>query len=235
MPTLFIAGDSTAALKEPDKKPMSGWGEFFQTYFKEDLRVDNRAVNGRSTKSFMAEGRLAEIERDFRPGDYLFIQFGHNDGKHEDPDRYTDPAGEYRINLRRYVSAAQQLGGTPVLLTSVSRRRYLPSGLLDPQSVEGYPQAMRELARENGIILLDLFAATHRLYRLLGREGCRQLFVHLKPGEHPNYPEGLEDNTHFSDLGARLAAALVAEAVLRSPALSALHSHMQRSEFVCQP
>lgn len=224
--TVFIAGDSTAAPKGPAEKPMTGWGEYLQDYFSSAVRIDNRAVNGRSTKSFLAEGRLEAIERDFRAGDYLFIQFGHNDGKREDPARYADPEQAYRDNLARFVAAARRLGGTPVLLTSVSRRRFTADGAPDPLAVGAYPAAMKEVAAAGGTALLDIFAASQRLYRALGEEGSRHLFMHLPAGAHPNYPDGIRDDTHFSDPGARHIARLVAQAIGQSEALGELSRQM---------
>ncbi|WP_178022936.1 rhamnogalacturonan acetylesterase [uncultured Paenibacillus sp.] len=224
--TVFIAGDSTAAPKGPAEKPMTGWGEYLQDYFTPSVRVDNRAVNGRSTKSFLAEGRLEAIERDFRAGDVLFIQFGHNDGKREDPARYADPDQAYPANLARFISAARRLGGTPVLLTSVSRRVFIADGAPDPLAVGAYPAAMKQLAAAKGTALLDIFAASQRLYRALGEEGSRHLFMHLPAGAHPNYPDGIRDNTHFSDTGARHIAWLVAQAIRQSEALGDLKLHM---------
>lgn len=224
--TVFIAGDSTAALKGAAEKPMTGWGEYLQDYFDSSVRVDNRAVNGRSSKSFLDEGRLADIERDLRPGDYLFIQFGHNDGKQEDPSRYADPEEAYPGNLKRFIASARQRGGTPVLLTSVSRRRFLADGSPDPEAVGAYPEAMRQAAAEAGTPLLDIFAASQQLYRALGEEGSRHLFMHLPEGAHPNYPDGIRDDTHFSDTGARHIARLVAKAIKHSLSLPDLKPHL---------
>lgn len=214
--TVFIAGDSTAALKGASEKPMTGWGEYLGDYFSPSVRVDNRAINGRSTKSFLAEGRLEAIAKDFQPGDYLFIQFGHNDGKQEDPARYADPDGAYRSNLLRFVEAARRGGGTPVLLTSVSRRKFDANGELDPLAVGPYPEVMKEVAAAERVPLLDIFSASQQLYKALGEDGSRHLFMHLPERVHPNYPDGIRDDTHFSDTGARHIARLVALAVKQS-------------------
>jgi lysophospholipase L1-like esterase/acetyl esterase/lipase len=226
-PTLFIAGDSTAALKGATEKPMTGWGEHLQDYFDPSVHVDNHAVNGRSTKSFIVEGRLADIEKDFQAGDYLFIQFGHNDEKKEDPSRYTDPDQDYPQYLIQCIESARQRGGIPVLLTSVSRRRFTADGKPDPLAVGPYPAAMRRVAEQTGTPLLDIFEASQQLYRALGEEGSKQLFMHLPEKVHPNYPAGITDNTHFSDEGARQIAKLVAEAIKQSTVLSALKQHMK--------
>ncbi|ALP38419.1 esterase [Paenibacillus sp. IHB B 3084] len=224
---LFIAGDSTAAQKGATEKPMTGWGEHLQSYFDSSIQVDNRAVNGRSTKSFIAEGRLAHIEKDFRAGDYLFIQFGHNDEKKEDPTRYTDPDGDYRQNLIQCIESARERGGIPVLLTSVSRRRFTTDGEPDPLAVGAYPAAMRRVAEETRTPLLDIFEASQQLYRAMGEEGSKQLFMHLPEKAHPNYPAGVTDNTHFSDEGARQIAKLVAEAISKCTELHALKQLMR--------
>ncbi len=221
---LFIAGDSTAALKGAAEKPMTGWGEYLQDYFGSAVEIDNRAVNGRSTKSFLAEGRLAHIEKDLQAGDYLFIQFGHNDGKREDPARYADHDTEYKDNLRRFVDAARRAGAAPVLLTSVSRRRFLADGTLDPDAVGPYPAALRQVAADTGTPLLDIFAASQQLFRALGDPGSRHLVMHLPAEAHPNYPEGVQDDTHFSDVGARQVARLVAQAIRQSDALAELRA-----------
>ncbi|WP_379161687.1 rhamnogalacturonan acetylesterase [Paenibacillus sp. sgz5001063] len=228
MPTLYIAGDSTAAQKSGGEKPMTGWGEFFHVHFGPEITVDNRAVNGRSTRSFLAEGRLEDIGKDFRSGDYLLIQFGHNDQKMEDPARYTDPETEYRQNLLTFIDFARSRGGYPVLLTSVSRRRFTSGGEPDPLAVGLYPEAMREVAAQTGTPLLDIFASSQQLYRVLGEEGSRQLFMHLPANAHPNYPEGVTDDTHFSKEGAARVAERVAEAIRQSPELTALGVYLRR-------
>lgn len=223
--TIFIAGDSTAALKGASDKPMTGWGEYLQAYFSPMIHVDNRAINGRSTKSFLHERRLSHIENDFKAGDYLFIQFGHNDSKEEDPNRYTDPDHEYRINLLQFIHTARKLGGTPVLLTSVSRLRFTEDGTPDPLAVGRYPEAMREVAQASGTPLLDIFASSQRLFHSLGEEACKPLFMHLPKLAHPNYPDGIADNTHFSESGAQQIAELVVDAILQSYDLGALRQH----------
>lgn len=223
--TLFIAGDSTAALKGAAEKPMTGWGEYLQGYFTPSVRVDNRAINGRSTKSFIDEGRLDAIMRVFRPGDYLFIQFGHNDSKSEDPQRYADPFGAYRRNLAAFIHAARERGGFPVLLTSVSRRRFIDGMEPDPLAVGDYPRAMRQTAAEAAVPLLDIFTASQSLYRSLGPDSSKRLFMHLAAGEHPNYPSGVEDDTHFSETGAREIAGLVKAELEKCAELSDLQRH----------
>ncbi|WP_237391694.1 rhamnogalacturonan acetylesterase [Paenibacillus dendrobii] len=227
MHRLFIVGDSTAARKEACKKPMAGWGEYLADYLDAPVSIINKAINGRSTKSFLAEGHWAAIEQELRAGDYVFIQFGHNDEKKEDPLRYTDPAHEYRRNLLHYIGTARRLGGIPVLLTPVSRRRFMNADVPDPLAVGLYPAAMRETAAETGTPLLDIFAASQQLLQMMGHEHSEQLFMHLPQGNHPNYPEGIADDTHFSEEGAQHIARLVAETIAQSAALSGLHPYLR--------
>ncbi|NQX45070.1 rhamnogalacturonan acetylesterase [Paenibacillus tritici] len=227
MPTIYIAGDSTAAQKGGGEWPMAGWGEFLQAYVSREVRIMNRAMNGRSTRSFLAEGRLTDLERDLLPGDFLLIQFGHNDQKLEDPLRYTEPHTEYRQNLKSFIDSARSREAVPLLLTSVSRRRFTADGEPDPQAVGLYPQVMREVAVETGTPLLDIFAASQQLYRTLGAEASMELFMHLPPGNRPNYPDGIADDTHFSQAGAQKIAALVAEALVESVSQSAALAGLQ--------
>jgi lysophospholipase L1-like esterase len=227
-PTLFIAGDSTAAIKGGAEKPMAGWGEFLQPYFGCQLTVENHAINGRSTKSFLAENRLDYIEKCMKSGDYLFIQFGHNDQKKEDPTRYTHPYTQYSQNLLHYIEAAHRHHAIPVLLTSVSRRKYNEAGELDPQSVGDYPMVTREVAASTNTALLDIFTASQELYCQLGKIANKQLFMHLGPLQHPNYPGGITDNTHFSLEGAGQIAKLVVTAISQNDQLVDLQQYIQQ-------
>ncbi|QUL53111.1 rhamnogalacturonan acetylesterase [Paenibacillus tritici] len=227
MPTIYIAGDSTAAQKSGGEWPMAGWGEFLQAYVSREVRIMNRAVNGRSTRSFLAEGRLTDLERDLLPGDFLLIQFGHNDQKLEDPLRYTEPHTEYRQNLKSFIDSARSREAFPLLLTSVSRRRFTADGEPDPQAVGLYPQVMREVAVETGTPLLDIFAASQQLYRTMGAGASMELFMHLPPDNRPNYPDGIADDTHFSQAGAQKIAALVAEALVESASQSSALAGLQ--------
>ena len=120
---IFLAGDSTMAPKQADKRPETGWGEKLEAHFKDGtVKVENRAMNGRSTTSFIAEGRWQAIVDALQKGDYAFIQFGHNDQKKDKPGVYASPE-DYKANLARFIAEARAKGATPVLMTSVSRRR----------------------------------------------------------------------------------------------------------------
>jgi lysophospholipase L1-like esterase len=208
--TLFLAGDSTMADQPADVYPLTGWGQMLHRFVPAEIKVANHAMSGRSSLSFINEGRLDAIMREAEPNDCLIIQFGHNDEKMEDPSRYTDPEVTYPAMLRRYLEAARSRGMRPVLATPVQRRTFATGGTLY-ESHGAYPDAVRKLAAEEGVPLLDLAAKTKELYERLGPEKSRSLFVHAKPGELPNYPDGAEDNTHFSERGALRVAEIAAE------------------------
>lgn len=207
--TLFLAGDSTIAEKLKTKRPETGWGEFLgEQFLPGKVVVDNRARNGRSTRTFIEEGRWQALLDHLRPGDYVFIQFGHNDGSIGKKDRYTPP-GDYRRNLDRFVADVRARKATPILLTPVARRSF-EGGRLQPSHGE-YPQIVRDVAKSRNAALIDMEARSAEILRAAGEEGSKSLFLWLKPGESPNYPEGSQDNTHFSPTGARRMAEAVAD------------------------
>ena len=208
--TVFIAGDSTAANKAENKRPETGWGEQLQKRFDEKrVRIDNHAANGRSTKSFIAEGRWQALLDKVRAGDYVLIQFGHNDESKDKGDRYTPPE-DFRANLTRFVEEVRAKKATPVLLTPVMRRRFDKEGKFYDTHGE-YPDLTRRVAAEQHVALIDMHRMSEKVLVKYGPEESRKLFLQLKAGENPNYPEGVEDNTHFSPLGADIMAALAAD------------------------
>lgn len=206
--TIYLAGDSTMALKLPEKRPETGWGEFLQGFFDaEKVKVENHAKNGRSTRTFIEEKLWQGILQKLKKGDYVFIQFGHNDSSKEKVERYTSPE-EYRANLLRFISDVRARKAEPVLLTPVMRRRFDKDGnSYDTHGV--YPDVVRAVAMENKVLLIDMHRLSDRVIRECGVEGSKALFLHLKPNESANYPNGLTDNTHFNPLGAETMAALV--------------------------
>ncbi|WAP55347.1 rhamnogalacturonan acetylesterase [Streptomyces sp. S465] len=208
--TVYLAGDSTAAAKAPSAAPETGWGMALPFFLGEDrFAVANHAVNGRSSKSFYDEGLLTPVLAAIRPGDLLLVQFGHNDEKTDDPARGTDPQTTYPEYLRRYVQGARDRGARPVLLTSVERRRFDAAGNALPTH-GAYPDAVRLLARAEQVPLIDVQATSLALWQRLGPEATKDCFDWLDPGEWPNYPDGLQDNTHFQPHGAIEVARLVA-------------------------
>jgi lysophospholipase L1-like esterase len=218
--TLFLAGDSTMAEKRLEKRPETGWGEMLQTWFDaDDVTVVNLAKNGRSTRTFIEEGRWLELLGRVRPGDYVLIQFGHNDQSQSKPQRYTPPDA-FSANLERFVTDVRSKAAIPVLLTPVVRRRFDDQGqFYDSHGV--YPDLVRETAGRTDTALIDLHASSTLFLEEYGAERSKELFLWLEAGDSANYPLGLQDNTHFSPDGARAMAALVIQGILdQLPALA---------------
>ncbi|MEU6882143.1 rhamnogalacturonan acetylesterase [Streptomyces sp. NPDC046712] len=210
MRTLYIAGDSTAAQKYADAAPETGWGMALPFFLHRDVAVANHAINGRSTKSFLDEGRLDAILELIRPGGLLLIQFGHNDQKIADPTRYTEPWTSYQDNLRRYVAGARERGAVPVLATSVERRKFDANGTA-LMTLGEYPASMREVSREEGVVLLDVQELSLALWQKLGPETTKTYF---------NWTATEQDNTHFNPPGAIAVARLVAAELLQTRVLA---------------
>lgn len=210
--TIYMAGDSTMQSYSEPQAPQQGWGQAFGRYFAEGVAVQNHAIGGRSSKSFLADGRLDTVLRQIKPGDYFFISFGHNDASAGIPDRYASPE-DYKTYLARYVEGARQRGATPVLLTPVGRRDFNTITQEFNVSFPEYVQASKEVAEALEVPLVDLSALSVERYDLLGPAGTEKLFLHAYPGQYPKYPNGISDNTHFSQYGAGVIAGLVAEAV----------------------
>ena len=208
--TVWLAGDSTMAQKQPDKRPETGWGEALQPCFDStEVRVANRAMNGRSTRSFVAEGRWRAIADSLQPGDYVFVQFGHNDEK-VGTGNYSSP-DDYRANLVRFVDEVRAKGAHPVLFTPVVRRRFDGERLVDTHG--RYPDAARAAARERDVPLVDMTRASAELVERMGPDSSRALWLHLEPGAHANYPAGVRDDTHFNPRGAQRMAGLAIDAM----------------------
>ncbi|MGO4259740.1 rhamnogalacturonan acetylesterase [Lysobacter sp. TAB13] len=217
-PTLHLAGDSTIAVKREEKRPETGWGEAIGEAFADGrVRIDNRAMNGRSTRTFIDEGRWQALLDTVAAGDYVLIQFGHNDQSRNKPDRYTPPA-DYRSNLERFVDQTRARGATAILLTPVARRRFDPAGAVAHSHGE-YPDIVRAVAAEREVALIDLERRSEAVLAWQGAEDSKRLFLWLRPGDSANYPDGLQDDTHFSPQGARCMAAEVADGLrsLRLP------------------
>lgn len=218
---VFLAGDSTMAEKLPNKRPETGWGEMLQAWFTDgEVIVVNHAKNGRSTRTFITEGRWDALLSAVSPGDWVFIQFGHNDQAKSKVERYTPPEA-FKTNLERFVSDVRGREATPVLLTPVVRRRFDENGAFY-DSHGTYPDLVRQAADTTGANLIDLHASSTAFLEAYGAERSKDLFLWLKPGEWVNYPDGLEDNTHFSPQGARVMASLVMQGIVNElPELAA--------------
>lgn len=235
--TVFIIGDSTAAKKDLSTgSPERGWGMALQCFFDEAfIRVDNHAVNGRSSKSFIDEGRWRKVLDRLQPGDYVIIQFGHNDEKPK-ADRHTDPGSTFDYNLAKFVRETRERGGIPILMNPVVRRNFAKKPARNdddealrsttfkdaPKLAEGdslidthglYRIAPRDVAQRMHCLFVDANQITHDLEQSLGAEGSKRLHMWYKPGEHPALPDGRQDNTHYNIYGAHQVARLLAEAL----------------------
>jgi lysophospholipase L1-like esterase len=210
--TVYLAGDSTMAEKLPEKRPETGWGEALQQFFNPDkVRIDNHAKNGRSTRTFIEEKLWQGIIDKLKKGDFVFIEFGHNDAAKDRSDRYTPPE-DYRKNLVRFITEVRDKQATPVLLTPVMRRRFDKDSKFQDSHGQ-YPDIVRAVASENRVPLIDMHRKSEKVLIQYGAEESRKLFLQLKPNENVNYPQGIEDNTHFSPLGADVMARLVLEGI----------------------
>ncbi len=208
--TVFMAGDSTMANK-PLESPERGWGQRFPLMFDETVRIDNRGANGRSTKTFILENRWQAIMDTIRPGDYVFIQFGHNDQAKDKPERYTPP-DEYKANLIRFVRETRAKKAKPVLCTPVARRNFDAQGkVTNPHGV--YPDLVKEVAAAFKVPMIDMFQKTKKLAESYGPEASKSLFLWVEPGKSAFFPDGRQDNTHYNELGATKAAELAAEGI----------------------
>jgi lysophospholipase L1-like esterase len=205
--TIWLCGDSTMSIKEKKAYPETGWGMPFTYFWDSAVKVENLAKNGRSTKTFLSEKLWQKVVDGAQEGDYVFIQFGHNDESKDKGERYSTP-DTFKMNLARFVRETRVKKAIPVLFTPVSRRKFDNEGKALETHLE-YSSYVKEVADAEKILLIDLDAKSRELYQQFGKENSKLLFLQLKPGEHPNYPDGKEDNTHFNELGARLIAQLV--------------------------
>jgi len=211
---LFLIGDSTMSDKEgtPEENPERGWGQLLPAFFSDAVEVHNHAVNGRSTKSFIDEGRWATVREELQSGDYVFIQFGHNDQKANDPNRYTNPWTGYRRNLETFVRETRARGAYPVLFSSIVRRKFNEQGtLVDTHGA--YPFVARTVAEQLKVPFIDMQLLTEDYVNELGEEASKEIYLWVEAGNYKRFPDGKVDNTHLSLKGATAYARLVAEAI----------------------
>lgn len=249
--TIFVIGDSTAAEKKnAATNPERGWGMVLQGFFDKDVIVNNHAVNGRSSLSFINEGRWQTVLEKIKPGDYVLIQFGHNDEK-PDPKRHTVAGGSFDELLARYVKETREKGGIPVLLSPVARRNFYnivdstqedealrkttfqdekinSDTLIDTHGA--YRLVARRVAQQEGCLYIDANRLTSDLEQQMGPLGSRKLHMWFAPGEVKSIPKGRHDNTHYNVYGARLVAGLIADAL--GQAASALGKHVEHYDYV---
>jgi DNA sulfur modification protein DndE len=208
--TIHVIGDSTMANKPIEDNPERGWGQLFQPNFKDNVTVANYAKNGRSSKSFIDEGLWQTVLDSLKAGDFVIIQFGHNDEKSHDSTRYTHPYTTYSGNLTKFINETKARNASPVLCTPVMRRRFDENGQFYDTHGD-YPDAVRKLAKELSVPLLDMHVKTEKMIVDHGVEGSKKIFLFIEPGDYKGRPDGVKDNTHFSEYGAITVAGLAAE------------------------
>lgn len=250
-PTIYIIGDSTAAEKSIDGgKTERGWGMVLQGFFDEGIRVENHAVNGRSSRSFYSEGRWQKVIDKVKPGDYVIIQFGHNDEKPK-PDRHTDVGTTFDAHLAQYVAETRAKGATAVLMSPVVRRNFYlkperqdDDELLRQTTYKGenvnsdtlvdthgaYARVAERVARQSGAVFVDANKITHDIEQGLGVEGSRSLHMWIEPGKYGWAKKGRQDNTHYNVYGAHVVAGALADAL--ADAIPALKPHVRHFDYI---
>jgi lysophospholipase L1-like esterase len=207
-PTVYVIGDSTASVYDSDLYPRMGWAQPLQDFFAPACAtISDKALSGRSSKSFWDEGAWTPIKGALRAGDFVIIQFAHNDEKSDDAARYTEPFTSYEDYLSRYIDDTLAKGATPILATPINRNQWSGTTLKDSHG--DYPVAMRQLAEKKKVALVDATLLTKAYFERIGQAATTKLFMNLAAGESPNYPTGNSDNTHLQEKGARLVAQLI--------------------------
>lgn len=210
---IWMIGDSTMANKSAGAAPETGWGTALMDFVTENATVQNHAVNGRSSKSFLGEGRWSAIYDKIKPGDFVIIQFGHNDQK-PDTLRHTEPFTTYKQLLKKYIDETRAKGAQPIVCSSIVRRHFDSKGKLK-DTHGNYIRAACEIARETKTPYVDLEAKTRKLVTKMGPEKSKSLFLFCNPGEYPNRPNGVQDSTHLNRTGAAEVARLFVKEVKR--------------------
>lgn len=210
MPKIIWAGDSTVKQNNFTTYPQTGIGQGMGLYLKKEILIQNHAENGRSTKSFIEEKRLEAIENSIAEGDFLFIQFGHNDSKIEDPTRYAQAFGDYQKNLEVFIQVAKDKKAHPVCITPLTRRWFIDEKTLESDIQGDYPDAMKALAKKMDVPCIDLYQKSREYLETIGKKDSQKYFMNFGAGLYENYPEGLEDNTHLRYDGAVVFARLIA-------------------------
>jgi lysophospholipase L1-like esterase len=208
---IWMIGDSTMANKSAKAAPETGWGMVFNEFVTSNVTVHNHALNGRSSKSFIDEGHWKAVYDSIQPGDYVIIQFGHNDEKPAEK-LHTDPATTYKQLLKKYIDETRAIGATPIICSSIVRRHFDGNGNL--KDTHGtYISAAQEIALETKTPYIDMEAKTRKVVAKLGPEKSKSLYLFTIPGEYQNRPTGVQDSTHLNTTGARIFAGLFVEEV----------------------
>jgi DNA sulfur modification protein DndE len=210
---IYMIGDSTMADKPLMGNPERGWGQLLRIYCMPNIEIRNHAMNGRSTRSFLAEGRWQKVLDELKSGDYVIIQFGHNDSKVK-TERYAEALTAYKTNLARYVDETRAKGATPILAPPINRRRFSDDGKFFDTHAD-YPVACRQVAQEMNVPLLEMHKLSEELIVRHGVEGSKALFLWIAPGICDRCPEGKEDDTHFGAYGASRMAEIAIQEMRR--------------------
>ena len=224
---VFIAGDSTASSYPASRAPQAGWGQVLGYYLEDDVDLVNRAVSGRSTKSYVDEGKWAALLSELRPGDVVLISFGHNDSRDDAPARYAAPESAYRTNLVRFAEDVFDKGGKPVIVSSAARRLWEGPAMVETHG--RYALNAGLAAAQSGADFVDLSNRSLAYFERVGREETKQDFLWLSPeNSNARFPDGVEDNTHFTALGACGVALVIARALseIDETAMLVRHSAM---------
>ncbi len=262
--TIFMIGDSTMANKSLEgRNPERGWGQMLPGFLSDDIAVDNHAKNGRSSKSFIDEGLWDAVLAKIQPGDYVFIQFGHNDEKPKE-DRHTDPGTTFDANLERFCNETRAKGGIPVLFNSIVRRNFgeanasavaaavnqddafyadpnatKAAGTVESKSARlvdthgAYLDSPRNVAQKLNVPFVDMNLITKNLVEDLGPEDSKSLFVWVEPNTVPAIPKGRQDNTHLNIHGARTITSLTIDAI--AEAVPELKPYVRHYDIVVAP
>ena len=230
--TIFVIGDSTAANKDVSNgKKERGWAMALQCYFDDNIVVDNHAVNGRSSRSFINEGRWNAVLEKMKPGDYVIIQFGHNDEKPK-ADRHTDPYTSFKDNLHRFIRETREKGATPILLNSIVRRKFDADSIHLADTHGDYVIAPKQVAEEAHVAFVDAELLTRSLVEGMGKEHSKQLFMWVPAGEYEFAPGGKQDDTHLNIQGAHIVARLLFEQIINEvPALRPYYIPVERQRY----
>ncbi len=211
MATIFWASDSTVQYNSILTYPQTGMGQVLHLFLKPEVVVSNHAKNGRSTKSFLDEGRVAAIYDEIKEGDFLFIEFGHNDEKKEDPARYTEPFGEFSDDLERFINMARNKKAHPVLITPLERRCFDEDGKLGRSIKVDYVEATKKTAERLNVPVVDLYTLSRAELEKAGPEKTKEWYMHLPEGVYPYHMEGLVDDSHLKYAGAVVFAGCIAK------------------------
>jgi lysophospholipase L1-like esterase len=200
MKKIFMMGDSTMKYNNISSYPQCGWGQMLHLFAKNEWLIEDHAENGRSTKSFIDEGRFDVILNKMSKGDYVICQFGHNDEKSQDATRYTTPFGTYTENLKYFADKVKEKGGNIVFATSITRHKFING--IQVNTHESYPEAMLKFAKENDYTCIDLNDLTIKLYNKIGEEASSKYHMIFPANTFQNYIEGKDDHSHLVYFGA---------------------------------